>query len=77
MNDDGIALTSMAHPIPATRWKRFVSWLRCLRGIRNSSLLTGTIEYPSESLTEEIFLQKIKEARASGLRINYPSRDRP
>jgi hypothetical protein len=39
MDEDGIGLTSMAHPRPATWWGRFVSWLSCLRGIRRSSVV--------------------------------------
>jgi len=43
VNDDGIALISCAHPT-LKGWARFRNWLRCLRGIRRSSIETMEIE---------------------------------
>jgi hypothetical protein len=42
--NDGISLTSTAHPIPKTIWARIYWWFRCLRGIRSSNIETIEIE---------------------------------
>ena len=47
MDDDGVALFSMAHPRPAW-WKRLYWWFRCLRGIRGATLEHAEIEVKTD-----------------------------
>lgn len=41
--NDGVSLTSMVHPRPKGLGRRFVSWLKCLRGISELSIETVVI----------------------------------
>ena len=42
--NDGVSLTSIEHPRPKTIWARVYWYLRCLRGIKESSLVHTEIE---------------------------------
>lgn len=44
MNDDGVALRSIAHPVPRFWWLKLLWWRLIRKDIKKSSLQTAQIE---------------------------------